>query len=76
MILLKNIEKNDNVISFTGYEEGKAYKHFDMKLDAETFDVLHLSCKPSIYTQQACMRIMLLMQESSELPSESIGYWN
>ena len=75
MILLKNIERNGNIISFTGYEERKAYRHFDMKIDADTFDILYLSCKPSVYTQQACIRIMMLIKENTTLPKESIGYW-
>lgn len=75
MVQINDIQQIDDIVSFTGLPEGKQTDSFRMILDINTGATISLDTEPSIYTQQAKIRIKALLQENNPLPQKTSAYW-
>lgn len=76
MIKLENISKKNDLISMKVLPSGKQEESFSLVLDANTLEeVANSSGESSSYSGHARIKIYYLLQESSELPTETYMHW-
>ena len=73
MVLMKNIIKNNNLVSFDAYINGKEDKHFTMTVDLNDSSKSTASIEKCYHTSEALLKIFYTFAENGNLPSELIA---